>query len=101
MSLRVVERGSGPHSQAATDPVFWQLFNRRCGTRGPRLGAVPDLPRPVATVGREIAWFGPDASGLELSPVARESVTCDFYHTISGQENLGQGRVLEWNEVDV
>lgn len=45
---------------------------------------------PVATVGQEVAWFGRVASGLELSPVAREGATCDYCHTISGQEKLGR-----------
>jgi hypothetical protein len=80
------------HSRAATDPVFWQFFQQ----------AVRDLSRsasalcltchlPVATVVKEVPLTGPLSFPLKLSPVAKEGVTCDFCHTISGNENLGKG----------
>ena len=81
---------SSYHSQAATDPVFWQLFEQAIRDTSSRASALClTCHAPVATVGREVAWLGRVSSPLELSPVAQEGVTCDFCHTISGQENLG------------
>ena len=81
---------SSYHSQSATDPVFWQLFGQAIRDTDSRASALClACHAPVATVGREVASFGPVSSGLELSPVGREGVTCDFCQTISGQENLG------------
>jgi len=79
------------HSQAATDSLYWRLFQQSVREVGSRASALClSCHVPVATVGREVKWFGPVSSELELSPVAREGVTCDFCHTISGNENLGR-----------
>jgi hypothetical protein len=83
------------HSQAATDSLFWRLFQRAVQDAGSRASALClTCHAPVATVGREVKWFGPVPSPLELSPVAREGVTCDFCHTVSGAENLGRNVTL-------
>lgn len=80
------------HSQAATDSVFWRFFRQAVQDTGSRASALClTCHAPVATVGKEVTWFGPVLSEPELSGVAREGVTCDFCHTISGQENLGKG----------
>lgn len=79
------------HSQAATDSLFWRLFQQAVRDVGSRASALClTCHAPVATVGREVKWFGPVSSQLELSPVSREGVTCDFCHTVSGSENLGR-----------
>jgi len=79
------------HSQAATDSLFWRLFQQAVRDVGSRASAFClTCHAPVATVGREVKWFGPVSSELELSSVAREGVTCDFCHTVSGTENLGR-----------
>lgn len=79
------------HSQAATDSLFWRLFQQAARDVGSRASAIClTCHAPVATVGREVKWFGAVSSQLELSPVAREGVTCDFCHTISGAEDLGR-----------
>ena len=79
------------HSQAATDPVFWQLFQQAIRDTGSRASAFClTCHAPVATVGMETSPARQISLPLELSPVAKEGVTCDFCHTISGQENLGR-----------
>ncbi|HWQ52872.1 MAG TPA: multiheme c-type cytochrome [Bryobacteraceae bacterium] len=79
------------HSQAATDSLFWRFFQQAVTDVGSRASALClTCHAPVATVGRELKWFGPVSSQLELSPVAREGVTCDFCHTVSGSEELGR-----------
>jgi len=83
------------HSQAATDSLFWQLFQQAVRDVGSRASALClTCHAPVATVGREVKWFGPVSGQLELSPVAREGVTCDFCHTVSGAEDLGRNVTL-------
>ncbi len=80
------------HSRAATDPIFWQFFQlavQDLGTPASNLCLTCHLP--VATVVKEVPLAGPLSFPLKLSPVAKEGVTCDFCHTISGNENLGKG----------
>lgn len=80
------------HSRAATDPVFWQFFQqavRDLNSSASDLCLTCHLP--VATVVKEVPLTGPLSFPLKLSPVAKEGVTCDFCHTISGNENLGKG----------
>ena len=59
------------HSQSAVDPVFWRLFQQAVRDTGSRASALClTCHAPVATVGREIGWFGPVSSLPELSPIA-------------------------------
>jgi len=44
---------------------------------------------PVATVDKEISSYSSVSYPPKISPVAMEGVTCDFCHTISGNENFG------------
>jgi hypothetical protein len=80
------------HSRAATDPVFWQFLQQ--AVRDLRSSAA-DLCLtchiPVATVVKEVSLTAPLSFPVKLSPLAKEGVTCDFCHTISGNENLGKG----------
>jgi len=81
---------SSYHSRAATDSVFWKVFQQAVEETGSRVSAIClTCHMPVATVSKEIKLIGPISASLQLSPVAREGVTCDFCHTISGQEFLG------------
>jgi hypothetical protein len=80
------------HSRASTDPVYWQFFQqavRDLSSSASNLCLTCHLP--VATVIKEVPLTGPLSFPLKLSPVANEGVTCDFCHTISGNENLGKG----------
>ena len=79
------------HSHAATDPIFWQFFQQ--ATRdipGLAGGACLSCHSPVGTVTKEIRFTEPVVSPLKLSAVANEGVTCDFCHTISGEEYFGK-----------
>ncbi|MBI1786574.1 MAG: hypothetical protein HYR60_03345, partial [Acidobacteria bacterium] len=79
------------HSQSAIDPVFWQMFQQALRDANIRAsGLCLTCHAPVATVGMERSPVRPISLPLELSPIAREGVTCDFCHTISGEENLGK-----------
>jgi len=79
------------HSQASTDSLFWQFFQQASRDAGSRASALClTCHVPVATVTRQAKWFGPVPSQIDLDPVAWEGVTCDFCHTISGEENLGR-----------
>jgi hypothetical protein len=79
------------HSQSATDPVFLQMVSqaaRDLGNVG--IGACLTCHTPVATVAKQIPMHGPVVLPLALAPVAKEGVTCDFCHTISGTEHFGK-----------
>jgi hypothetical protein len=83
------------HSQASTDSLFWRFFQQAVQDVGSRASALClTCHAPVATVGREVKWFGPVSPELQLSPVAREGVTCDFCHTMPGDEDLGRNVTL-------
>jgi len=79
------------HSQAATDSVFQQMLPQAARDLGDRgVGFCLTCHTPVATVAREIPLHAPVSLPLKLNPVAMEGVTCDFCHTISGNENFGK-----------
>jgi nitrate/TMAO reductase-like tetraheme cytochrome c subunit len=79
------------HSRALTDPLYQTVLDKVLERQGGRnkirclschtpvasvSGTTIDVPTPID-------WEG-------LSPVAMEGVTCDFCHTISGREDLGE-----------
>ncbi len=77
------------HAQSATDPVFWQVLQQTVRDRGSAVeGKCLTCHAPVATVGKEVQLYSPLALPLDLSPVAKEGVTCDFCHTISGNHHI-------------
>jgi hypothetical protein len=79
------------HSQAATDAVFHQMLPQAARDLGDRgVGFCLTCHTPVATVARELPLHAPVSLPLKLNPVVREGVTCDFCHTISGNENFGK-----------
>jgi hypothetical protein len=81
------------HSQAAKDPVFWQMLPQAAKdleSRGLGAGFCLKCHSPVATVAKEITAYASVSSPPKLSPVAMEGVTCDFCHTISGNEDFGK-----------
>ena len=80
------------HSRTATDPIYLQFFQQEIQDLGSSASAhCATCHIPVATVAKEIPLTGPLSFPLKISPVAKEGVTCDFCHTISGNENLGKG----------
>src|SRR5262245_39574029 len=79
------------HSKAATDTLFQQLLpqaDRDLGERG--IGFCLTCHTPVATVSKEVGVYKPVSLPLKLSSMAMEGVTCDFCHTISGNEHFGK-----------
>lgn len=79
------------HSKSATDPVFWKLFQQAVRDTDSRASLYClTCHAPVATATKEIPPGGEIATPLELSSIAKEGVTCDFCHTISGMEELGR-----------
>ena len=83
-------RGS-MHSRAATDSVFWKFYEQAWrDTRGEVGAACLTCHTPVATVTKELRPTGRVTLPLELSLMAKDGVTCDFCHTIAGNENFGR-----------
>jgi len=79
------------HSKAATDTLFQQLLPQAASDLGERgVGFCLTCHTPVATVSKEVAIYKPVTLPLKLSPKAMEGVTCDFCHTISGNEHFGK-----------
>lgn len=76
------------HSRSAADPVFWRFFEPavRDTDRGASALCL-SCHAPAAAVGGEMS---PVKALTGLGPVAKEGVTCDFCHTISGQEKPGE-----------
>lgn len=82
---------SSYHSQSASDPVFWEMFQRAVRDKGGRASAqCLTCHAPVATIRMEASPVRPVSFPLGLTSVAKEGVTCDVCHTISGKENLGK-----------
>ncbi len=80
------------HSQAATDPVFWKFFEQAARDLNDRAaGFCLTCHAPIASVTKEIRVTAPVTFPLDLPALGKEGVTCDFCHTISGNENLGKG----------
>jgi len=78
------------HSKAATDQLFHQLLPQAARDLGDRgVGFCLTCHTPVATVAKEVAIHSPVTLPLKLSSMAMEGVTCDFCHTISGNEHFG------------
>ena len=81
------------HSQAATDSVFLQMLpqaERDLQVEGRTVAYCLGCHAPVATVSKEITISAPVSFPLKLGSVAREGVTCDYCHTISGNEDFGK-----------
>jgi hypothetical protein len=82
------------HSQAATDPIFWQMLPKAAHdleSRGLGAGFCLKCHTPVASVAKEVPMYTAAVSyPSNISSVAMEGVTCDVCHTISGNENFGK-----------
>ncbi len=79
------------HSKAATDRLFQQLLPQAARDLGERgIGFCLTCHTPVATVSKEVGIYKPVSLPLTLSSAAMEGVTCDFCHTISGNEHFGK-----------
>lgn len=80
------------HGRAATDPIFWQMLPQAAREMGGETSAGFCLTchSPIGSVTKEIPLTTPLSFPLKLAPIAEEGVTCDFCHTISGEENLGK-----------
>lgn len=79
------------HSQAATDQLFQQLLPQAARDLGDRgVGFCLTCHTPVATVTKQLAIYKSVSLPLKLGPMAMEGVTCDFCHTISGNEHFGK-----------
>src|SRR5438045_1596112 len=75
------------HAQAATDSVFWTFYQQALRDTGGSVAAsCVTCHAPVATVTKELRVTGPVSLPVPLSAIAKEGVTCDFCHTISGNE---------------
>ncbi len=77
------------HSQSFTDPVFRTVLKKVLAQEGGKQRAVFCLRchAPVAGVAGDLAKR--DVANSDFTAVESEGVTCDFCHTISGQERLG------------
>jgi len=81
------------HSQAAKDPIFWQMLPQAAHdleARGLGAGFCLKCHTPLATVAKEIPMHASVTFPPKISAVAMEGVTCEFCHTISGSENFGK-----------
>src|SRR6266496_427963 len=79
------------HSQAATDKLFNQVLPQAARDLGDRgVGFCLTCHTPVATVTKQLAVHETVSLPLKFGPRAMEGVTCDFCHTISGNEHFGK-----------
>lgn len=79
------------HSQSLTDPIYRAVFDEMMkATQGAQRTFCLTCHAPVASVTGKLLESGRDLDWNAFSAIEAEGVTCDFCHTISGNENLGK-----------
>ena len=79
------------HSQSLQDPLYRTVVNKMIEeTEGEQKAFCLSCHAPVASVAGKILNLPTPLNWDHFSKIAQEGVTCDFCHTISGDENLGQ-----------
>ncbi len=78
------------HSRSFTDPVYRAVLDRVLQrTQGRNKAFCLSCHTPIASVSGETLLKEVPLEWDRFSAIAQEGVTCDFCHTISGEENLG------------
>ena len=79
------------HSRSLSDPVYQTVINEMVKqTGGAKKVFCLSCHAPVASVAGKLRGLPAPIDWEGFSPIAKEGVTCDFCHTISGNENLGK-----------
>lgn len=82
-----------PHSNAQKDPIYqklYQLAEEETKGKAEELCAASICHTPIGSLAREI----PPIDGSKLSEIAKLGVQCDFCHTISDMEKVGNGSYI-------
>jgi hypothetical protein len=79
------------HSKSLTDPVYRAVFDAMMKeTKGEQKAFCLTCHAPVASVTGKLLGSIREVNWQTFTAVEAQGVTCDFCHTISGNENLGK-----------